>query len=188
MTCAVLKKPFVAESSSLKSPRRIASRRHGGSVGRDLEVVDPLLRAEEEQLVLEHADRDRPAEGVAVLLVVERRRAGVLRGDAAAVARPGVGLQRLVAIEERGVAGEAAAAALGDEADLAAAGAAVLGHVVRGQHLDFLDGVDVLHADDRAGRAGADGDRAVDVDDVLVGAAAVDVEAAVGERHAAERC
>ena len=47
-----------------------------------------------------------------------------------------------------GAAREAVAAALGDEADLPAAGAAVLGHVVRGQHLHFLDRVDVLDADD----------------------------------------
>src|SRR5205814_3710265 len=42
----------------------------GGGVGLHLQEVDPFLRAEEEQLVLQ----DRAAQRVAILLVVERRR------------------------------------------------------------------------------------------------------------------
>src|SRR5438105_2494934 len=59
--------------------------------------------------------------------------------------------------------------------------ATVLRHVVRRQHLHFLDRVDVLDADDGARRPRADCGRAVDGDVVFVGAAAVDVEAAVTE-------
>ena len=162
-------------------------RRHRDAVGLHLEEVDPLLGAEEEQLVLEHRARNRAAEGVAVLLVVERRRAAVLDGVRAAVAPPAVGLQRVVAVEERGAAGVVAAAALGHEPDLPAARTAVLRHVVGGQDLHFLDGVDVLDADDVAGRPRADGGRAVDGDVVLVVAAAVDVVAAVAEIAEAAR-
>ena len=41
-------------------------------------IVDPFLRAEEEQLVLEHGAGNRAAERIAILLVVERGRTGVL--------------------------------------------------------------------------------------------------------------
>src|SRR5262249_56211788 len=78
-------------------------------------------------------------------------------------------------------------AGFGDEPDLAAAGATVLGHVIPGQHLHFLNRVHVLDADDRARRARPNRRRPVDGDVVLVGAAAVDVEAAVAEIGEAAR-
>src|SRR5205085_11600333 len=64
--------------------------------------------------------QDRAAQRVAILLVVERRRRAVAEVRAV-IARPGVRLQALVAVEERGGAAEPVAAALGDHADLPAA-------------------------------------------------------------------
>src|SRR4029434_5651639 len=104
-----------------------------------------------------------------------------MRLIAAVIARPGIGLQRFVAPEERTASGEPVAPALGDEPDLTAAGAAVLRHVVGREHLHFLQRVDVLNADDRAGRPRANRDRAIDRNRVLVGTATIDAEAAVAE-------
>jgi hypothetical protein len=56
-----------------------------------------------------------------------------------------------------------------------------LRQVVRRQDLHFLDGIGVERADHGAGRSRPRGDRAVHGDQVLVAAAAVDVEAAVGQ-------
>ena len=52
--------------------------RHDRRVGLDLEEVDPLLCAEEEELVLEYGSRNRPADREPVLLEVERCGASVL--------------------------------------------------------------------------------------------------------------
>jgi len=97
------------------------------------------------------------------------------------VARPGVRLQLVVAVEERSAAAEPVAAALRDHADLAPAHAAVLGHVIAREDLHFLQRIDVLDPDDRAVRPRPDRRGAVDGDVVLVAAAAVDAEAAVAE-------
>ena len=155
--------------------------RNGGGVGLDREEIDPFLRREEEQLVLQLTHRDGATDRVRVLLVVERGRSAVLERVRAPVSSPRVRLQLVVAHEVRRVAAEAAATALRDDADLAAARAPVLGHVVAGQNLDFLDRVHVLNADDGARSPRADRRRAVDGDVVLVAAAAVDAEASVGE-------
>ena len=75
-------------------------RRDGRGVRGDGEVVDPFLRAEEEQFVFQGTAGHRSAKRIPVLFVVERRRTGVLDRVRAAVARPGVRLERLVPIEE----------------------------------------------------------------------------------------
>ena len=74
---------------------------------------------------------------------------------------------------------EIAGAALGDHADLAAGGAAVLSRVARGQDLYLRGGVDVGNADTGAVGAGAHHRRAVERDDALLGARAVDIDAVV---------
>ena len=171
---------------------------HGAGVRLLAVVADPLLGPEEEQLVAVRVelsgDVERPADVVAVLVVVERSGLAVQLRQRRAVARPGVGVQALVAEELVHVGVEVAAAALGHEADLAAGGPSVFGHVARGQDLDLGDGVHVDGADERARGAGPGGDGAVDGDQVLVAAAAVDVEPAVAEAvrleavEAAARC
>ena len=105
----------------------------------------------------------------------------VLAGALLEFRGPGVRVQALVAVVLEDVPVEVAAAALGHEADLAARGAAVLGRVARGQDLDLLHRVDVGEADVRARRTRAERRHAVEGQDVLVGAAAVDDPAAVAE-------
>ena len=175
----------VQELAEVAPPHRLG--RHRGAVGLHGQVVHPFLGGEEEQPVREHRAWNRPAERIAVLLVFEGRRPAVLNRVRAAVPRPRVGLQLVAAQEVRAAAAVAAAAAFRDEPDLAAARAPEFRHVVGRQHLDFLDRVDVLNADDGIARPRSDGGRAVDRDVVLVGAAAVDVVAAVAEVGEAAR-
>ena len=75
-------------------------------------------------------------------------------------------------------------AALGDDANLAGRRTAVLGAVVGGQNLDFLHRVDVGRADGRTVGTGSNADRAVKRDQVVLRAAAVDVQTAGGEIEA----
>ena len=105
-----------------------------------------------------------------------------------ALARPGVGVERVVLVGPEHVAAEALRAALGDQPQLAGRRAAVLRLIVRGQHLHLGDGVEVLRAHhEAAGGADADRRRAVDGGHELVGAAAVDRRDAGGERAGAGR-
>ena len=182
MVRAPVKNPLagIEQLAEVAAPHRLG--RHGRGIGVEREVVDPLLRAEEEEPV-PAADRSAPGRRT-------RSRTACSRTAPGRCSRPGwccgCASRCWPAATRRGRKNDplprvAVAAALGDEANLAAAGAPVLGHVVGGQHLDFLDGIDVLDADDRAGGSRAHGDGAVDRDRVLVGAAAVDVEAAVAE-------
>ncbi len=120
-----------------------------------------------------------------VLLVVEWGRAAVLDRVRAAVSSPRVRLEIVVAHEVRRIPAEAIASTLRDYADLPAAHASVLGHVVAGQHLNFLNRVHVLDADDRAVGSRADRRGAVDGDVALAVAAAVDAEASGGETREA---
>ncbi len=68
---------------------------------------------------------------------------------------------------------------LGDHADLAGRGAAVLGRVVGGEDLDFLDGIHIGGADGGAVGAGTNTDGAVKGDERILRPAAVDGEAAM---------
>ncbi len=95
------------------------------------------------------------------------------------VAGPIVGVEGGVAEVLDQIAMEVECAALGDETDLPAGGSAVLGVVVCGQDLHFLNGIDIQRSEHGTGRSSACGDRAVDHDDVLVRAATVNAEAAV---------
>ena len=144
---------------------------HSRRLGHYRLVVDPFLRSEEEQLVLQSSKRNGPANRIGVLLVVEGGGAAVLERVRAAVARPGVRLEVVVLHVVRTAAAEAVAAALGHHADLTAADAAVLGHVAARQDLHFLDGVDVLDPDDRSIGSSADRGCPVHGDVVLVGRA-----------------
>src|SRR5262249_33623826 len=85
-------------------------------------IVHPLLGAEEEQFVLEGRSRDGSAKRVAVLFVLERRRAAVLNRVRAPVSGPCVRLKLVIAEKVRGASAVAVAAALRHEPDLATAG------------------------------------------------------------------
>ncbi len=79
---------------------------------------------------------------------------------------------------------ELAAAALGDEADLTAGRASVLGVVVGSEDLDFLNGLQVSGADRSAVGTGSDADGAVVGDLQILSAGAVNGQAARGQAKA----
>jgi hypothetical protein len=157
---------------------------HGAGHGGLVPPVDPLLRPEEEHLAavgVELAGEvQRSPEREPEIMVAEGGGGPGGRGVRAVVARPGVGIEGGVPEVLADAPVEGPRPALGDEADLAGGGAAVLGRVVGGEDLHLLHGVHVLGAQHRAGRAGAGGDGAVHHHDVLVVAAPVDAEVAVG--------
>src|SRR5439155_26462824 len=114
-----------------------------------------------------------------ILVETEGRRTEVLFGERAVIACPIVRVERRVPEILHQVAMKTAGSALGHKADLAARRPAVLGGVVCSQDLDLLNAIDVLRAKHRTGGARSSRDGAVHHDDILVGAAAVDAEAAV---------
>ncbi len=67
-------------------------------------------------------------------------------------------------------------AALADDADLAARRAPEFGGIVGGQDLYFLHGIDIGDADYGAVGASSEGRRAVEGDDGVLGAGAIDLE------------
>ena len=71
---------------------------------------------------------------------------------------------------------ELVGSALGDDADLAACGAAVFGRVVGGEHLSFLRGIDAGYTDDGAVGAGTDGRGAIECNQGVLGAGTVYLE------------
>ncbi len=77
-----------------------------------------------------------------------------------------------------GAAVEVIGAALGDDSDLTADGAAVLCGVVGCEDLDLFDGVEVGCADGVATGADADGDGAVVGEEVVALTGSVDVDGA----------
>ena len=103
------------------------------------------------------------------------------------ISGPAVRVERRVAEVLHQVAVELLPSALRNKADLPGGGASILGTVVRGQDLDFLDRIHVLCAEHRAGRARPGGDGAVYHDKVFVGASAVDAETPVGHTVRVER-
>ncbi len=157
--------------------------RYRAGVGGIVAPLDPFLCYEEEQLIafgiVVLGNEDRTAYIEAVLIESVRRRAARDLRERAVIPRPRVGVQGRVAEVLDQVAVKAPPAALRHEADLARRGAAVLGGVVRGEHLHFLHRVHIHRAQHRARRARARRHRAIDHHDVFIGPAAVDIKTAV---------
>ena len=157
---------------------------HGRRVGASLEFLAP----EEEQLLLvlvETRERDRPAERVAGV-VARGLRLRDLRRLALVQIRVGVPV-RAPSVPVAGAV-ERLRAALGDDLQLAADGAPVLGLVGVGQDLELGDGVDVRRRHVAAVVAGVDVGDAVDRDVVRVRPLAVHGEAARPSRAPCCRC
>src|SRR6266702_6284096 len=95
------------------------------------------------------------------------------------IAAPGVGVQSVVAEVLEDAAVEVGRSALGDEADKAARGAAVLGRVVGAEHLHLRSGINVGRAHAGSVRACTHHRRAVDGLHALLAACAVYVEGIV---------
>src|SRR5581483_709853 len=111
-------------------------------------IARPFLGHEEEKLVSKrfpNVRNRRWAADIEAEIVITERRSEV--GGRREIPLPCIGVHRGIAeILEQG-AMEIRAAALGDDANLAACGTPVLGGVVRRQHLDFLSGIDVRNRD-----------------------------------------
>src|SRR5262245_57840508 len=121
--------------------------------------------------------------------LIEAVRIGAVREAwiPATIALPLVRVECGIAVVLEGVAVKLLGAAFGGEANLAGGRAAVLRALARREHLDFLDGLDVLGAEHRPRGARARRDGAIDRHEVLVGARAVDAEAPVGHTVRIER-
>ena len=100
-----------------------------------------LLTPEEEEpgaVRIPSGQKHRSADGVANVAVIQGRNR-LLRSPA--VVDPRVGIEVVVPPEPVARSAERPSATLGDRADLRAGGSTVLGLVVRGQHLHFLNGI-----------------------------------------------
>jgi len=175
---------WVQQLAEITAPHRRSRHRCRGC--RRVAAPDPLFTPEEKQLVaigVEAAGQQHGSTEVESPLI-EAVRVGTVRQSciAAAISLPLIRVEGGVAVVLEAVAVELLCAALGDEPNLACRGAPVLRAVIRRQDLHFLDGVDVLRTEHRSRGARPRRDRAVDRHEVLVGARAVDAEAAV--RHA----
>ncbi len=113
------------------------------------------------------------------LVVAER---GCLPADVStadrSIALPLVGIERGITEIFVGCAVEIASTALGDNANLARRGAAILGAVIGRENLHFLDSIHIGCANARSVRTRADADSAVVRDEIVLRAAAIDVEPA----------
>src|SRR5262249_17901998 len=123
-------------------------------------------------------DPDRPADGVADVALVEARFIDLVGRRAVSVIDPGVGVHSVVAAEAVKRAMKILRPTSRHGADLSARRAPVLGLVVRGQHLEFVDGVGVALAH-LAVIAGARGRHSVDLK--FVGAGAPPLGAYIGD-------
>src|SRR5262249_34604420 len=130
---------------------------------------------------------DRAAYVKSELVEPEWGRAAGLVHIRTQVARPAIGVQRRIPEILDQVAVEILRAALGHKPNLPRRGAPVLGVIVRSQNLHFLNTIYVLRAQHGSGGAGPRGDRSVHHHDILVRAAAVDTEAAIGDAVGVER-
>jgi hypothetical protein len=143
--------------------------------------LDPLFGPEEEQLLAilipTFGEVDRTSDGEAGLIETVGGGPAALVDVGATVAGPGVGIEGGVAEEVECVAVEVAGAAAADETHLATVHPAVLGGIVGGEDLHFLNAVDVEDAEGGGAGAGPDRVNAVNGNGVVGGGAAVDGEA-----------
>src|SRR5262245_11472395 len=102
--------------------------------------------------MIELAGNENGAAHVKAELIEAERSRGLRKARVvAAVARPGVGVERRIAEVFNRVAVEVLGTALGHEADLASRRASVLSRVVGRQDLHLLNRIHVLRSEDRAG-------------------------------------
>src|SRR5262249_37178661 len=125
--------------------------------------------------------KDWAADIEAELIKTERLRTPGQTWIAGMVTGPGIGVQRGVPEILNEITVERPGAALGDESDLTSRRSSVLGVEVRGKDLDLFHGIDVLRAQHGTGRTRASRHSAIHHNDVLVGACAVDAEAAIAD-------
>src|SRR5450756_733537 len=98
------------------------------------------------------------------------------------VSNPGIGVQNRILQVLIAASVEAIAAALGDDANLSADRASILGGVVGSQYLHLLDGVEVRHADRISAGADSNRDGSVVGDQVIAIAAAVNLNGSQARR------